>query len=101
MQSKERQKINGAEHDRLRREAKAKEKKESKPSSSATATAMLAQESKPRRARDLSSPSPSPSRDARHPVKNTPQSLRKRTKAPVRERSSSTSSSNGGVAIDD
>jgi len=103
LQNKGKQKKEGAERDKMReetRKAKAKKRKESKSSSSSAAR--LAQESKPHRRREKSSsPSPSPSRNAKHPVSKSSQLSWKKTKAPVDERSSSSSLSGGGAAIDD
>jgi hypothetical protein len=82
------------------RKAKTKERKESKSSSSSAAR--LAQESKPyRRREESSSPSSSSSRNAKHPVSKSFKSSWKKTKAPVDERSSTSSLSGGGAAIDD
>jgi len=104
VQNKDKQKREGAERDRLReeaRKAKTKEKKESKSSSSSAAR--LAQESQPphRRRGESPSPSSSSSRNAKHPGSKSSESSWKKTRMPVDERSSSSSLSGGGAAIDD
>lgn len=98
IQNKEKQEKEGAERDKMReeaRKAKRKERIESKPSSSSAAR--LAQESHLTR-ENFTSPTPSQSRNARNPIGKSPQSSWKKIKAPVDERSSSSSLSSGGGA---
>lgn len=101
VQNKEKQKREGAERDKMReeaRKAKAKERKESKSSSSSAAR--LARESNPHRMREDST-SLSPSRYVKQRVSKSPNSSWRRTEASVNERSSSSSLSGGGAAIND
>jgi hypothetical protein len=78
------------------RKANTKERKESKSSSSSAAR--LAQELKPQQTTEKST-SPSPLSNAKHPGSNTSKLSWKKSKAPVHERSSSSSLSSGGAAI--
>jgi len=106
VQNKEKQQKEGAERDKMREEARKakkrelKELKESKSSSSSAAR--LAQESLPCRMREnATSPSPSPSRNAKPRVTRGPKPPWRKIRAPVDERSSSSSLSGGGAAIYD
>jgi hypothetical protein len=95
--NKEKQRREGADRDQARQEEKKSKRKENKEPKQPLSTAMLVQESKPRRTRDSSSPSTV----TRHLVMTGSRPSRKNTTVPVHGRSPSSSSSNGGVAIDD